>query len=393
MIDVSKIKRNTGQTEASVYMTGNQTNRSLDPKSAQNAALDFTHEKWDLAKMQAVFSELLIRFDTAPQFYTKQDYEHLIRMIGNGFYSILVDQQKIEIDTDWDDPTNERVPSTLLVKTQFDKFQAQLDSKINQVNANINSINNHLTNIDADIAAIQNEMVKKSDLEALKIEITNAYSQAIKQLREDLEAEFAEGLEGKADRSHTHIAADINDFEPKVQEIIDKQVWWADITGEDTSVEPDPEPEPKIKFKKITTQDELVALGDSFKAVLVYNGLMFTAVNATTSDSNRYVIPSELISGDEITADVNIKNYILTFEKQTSGAFLITRVDGWQLLSASNASNFGETGSEIRVNFVDGKLQIIASNSHFKWDTRSNVNVFRFIQSSLETYPSIYIQQ
>ena len=393
MIDVSKIKRNTGQTEASVYMTGNQTNRSLDPKSAQNAALDFTYEKWDLAKMQAVFSELLIRFDTAPQFYTKQDYEHLIRMIGNGFYSILVDQQKIEIDTDWANPTNGRVPSTLLVKTEFDKFQAQLDNRINQVNANINSINDHLTTVDADIALLKSEMVKQSDLEALKIEITNAYNQAIKQLREDLEAEFAEGLEGKANRSHTHIAADINDFEPKVQEIIDKQVWWADITGEDTPVQPDPEPDPDIKFKKITTQDELTALGDSFKAVLVYNGLMFTAVNGTTPNSNSYTISSELISGDEITADDNIGNYVLTFEKQTSGDFLITRVDGQQLLSTRNASNFGETGSEISINFVDEKLQVLAGSSLFKWDNRSSKNVFAFIQSSLETHPSIYIQQ
>lgn len=224
MIDVSKIKRNTGQTEASVYMTGNQTNRSLDPKSAQNAALDFTHEKWDLTKMQAVFSELLIRFDTAPQFYTKQDYEHLIRMIGNGFYSILVDSSKgVEIDTEMpDEPSDERVPSTKLLKTELEALNSAITNKLLQVDAEISTINNHLTEVDANIAL----MAKKSDLEQLQKDITAAYEQAIKQLEEEL----AEGLEGKADKEHTHSADDIPDFAKKVAQVMEEQPLWADIT-------------------------------------------------------------------------------------------------------------------------------------------------------------------
>lgn len=224
MIDTSKIKRNTGQTEASVYMTGNATNRSLDPKSAQNAALDFTHEKWDLAKMQAVFSELLIRFDTAPQFYTKQDYEHLIRMIGNGFYSILVDSSKgVEIDTEMPDkPSDERVPSTKLLKTMLEDLNSAITNKLLQVDAEISTINNHLTEVDANIAL----MAKKSDLDQLQKDITAAYEQAIKQL----EAELAEGLEGKADKEHTHSADDIPDFAKKVAQVMEEKPLWADIT-------------------------------------------------------------------------------------------------------------------------------------------------------------------
>lgn len=228
MIDVSKIKRNTGQTEASVYMTGNQTNRSLDPKSAQNAALDFTHEKWDLAKMQAVFSELLIRFDTAPQFYTKQDYEHLIRMIGNGFYSILVDSSKgVEIDTKMpDNPSDERVPSTKLLQTELEDLNSAITNKLLQIDDKIDSINDHLDTVDSNIAAIRDEMAKKSDLQKLQEDITAAYEQAIQQLEEELTA----GLEGKADKEHTHSADDIPDFAKKVAKVIEEEPLWADIT-------------------------------------------------------------------------------------------------------------------------------------------------------------------
>lgn len=78
MIDISKIKKATGQTEASVYMTGNETNRSLDTSSLQNSNLNFDYKKVSPEEMKKALDELVIRFDTAPQFYTKQDFSHLI---------------------------------------------------------------------------------------------------------------------------------------------------------------------------------------------------------------------------------------------------------------------------------------------------------------------------
>lgn len=212
MIDVSKIKKSTGQTEASVYMTGNQTTRSLDPTSVQNINLDFTYDNWSADKIKSVFNELLIRFDTAPQFYTKQDYEHLIRVICNGFYTILEGGSGITIDDTWDAPASKKVPSSRLVKDTTDQLEQLINAEVDKINSKLTSVDNSISEV-------------KADMVTLTTTITDAYTKLITDTKDQLQAE----INGKADKNHTHNTTDINDFETEVQNIINNQTWWEDI--------------------------------------------------------------------------------------------------------------------------------------------------------------------
>lgn len=61
------------------------TYRSLDPRHISNEHLNLLHKIWhdsDYKKLKDILKEIIIKFDTNPDFYTKQNYQQLINLVG-----------------------------------------------------------------------------------------------------------------------------------------------------------------------------------------------------------------------------------------------------------------------------------------------------------------------
>lgn len=82
-----------------------------------------------LSEYLRLVKEVLIRFDTTPKLYTKEDYFKLILLILRGFKYLneKEDEPEIEIVNEWEEVLAEdKVPSEKLVKETFDAFNLRL---------------------------------------------------------------------------------------------------------------------------------------------------------------------------------------------------------------------------------------------------------------------------
>lgn len=86
-----------------------------------------------LDELKKLLSELLIKFDTNPEHYIKEDYLYLISVLYKSLIHLYETNTSSVITTEWNDPLRDNwVPSEKLVKETIDSVESQLDEKINQ---------------------------------------------------------------------------------------------------------------------------------------------------------------------------------------------------------------------------------------------------------------------
>lgn len=160
VLDVSKVKIIPSDTEIPVYNNSIQTERALCTEFPQNKEilhrleaifnpLNVTECSDDLFKddyetivkiedLKKALSELLIRFDTNPQNYTKKDYFYLMGLIYKALLHLYDIDARALITANWLEPhSDEKIPSEKLVKETIDYVESSLDNKINNVSSNL----------------------------------------------------------------------------------------------------------------------------------------------------------------------------------------------------------------------------------------------------------------
>ena len=165
-LDVSKIQKVSFDTEIPVHNNCVQTKRPLcvnfpenekivehleaisDPSKPQKCDSDLFKGDYKTIKniedLKKALSELLVRFDTSPENYTKADYSYLMKILYKSLlYLYDVDPQRF-ITNEWSDPlASNKVPSEKLVKETIDSGNSSLVEQIQQV---ILSLENEISN-------------------------------------------------------------------------------------------------------------------------------------------------------------------------------------------------------------------------------------------------------
>ena len=167
-LDVSKIRQVPSDTEIPVHDNYGHTERALCTEFPQNKEI--------LTKLEAVFnpehvtectsdlfkgdyetivkiddlkkalSELLIRFDTNPQNYTKKDYSYLMGLIYKALLHLYEINPLSVIINDWSDtPREDRVPSEKLVVEKIGEEVEKISGDIFATNTRLDAeINNRV---------------------------------------------------------------------------------------------------------------------------------------------------------------------------------------------------------------------------------------------------------
>lgn len=197
------------------------TYRNLDTNSAQNSGLpdklnaivDEAHEvgrTFDLNQsittidqLKQALAELIIRFDTKPDYYTKKDYQLLIGVLANGLnflYNYGCGEEELrnqiisiisELNLVSDDKMNSAIREAVTtlgssLQDQLDALKSALrkdidantesivniETKISSIDQNINSINQSLNSQSSAIDQLKQTVVHQGeDIESLKDKI------------------------------------------------------------------------------------------------------------------------------------------------------------------------------------------------------------------------------
>lgn len=182
-LDVSKIRQVPSDTEIPVHDNYGHTERALCTEFPQNKEI--------LTKLEAVFnpehvtectsdlfkgdyetivkiddlkkalSELLIRFDTNPQNYTKKDYSYLMGVIYKALLYLYEINPLSVIINDWSDtPRDDRVPSEKLVAEKIgeevEKISGDIFATNTRLNQEIENRESEISRVDESISSINN---------------------------------------------------------------------------------------------------------------------------------------------------------------------------------------------------------------------------------------------
>ena len=152
-IDVSNRKQVPSNIEKSVHGNYGHTERALCAQFPQNKNIlnrleaifdsgqaiecspDLFNDGYEtidrIDDLKKALSELLIRFDTSPQNYTKKDYSYLMSILYKALLYLYKTKQDSIITTEWLDPhSDERIPSEKLVKETIDSLEKELTQAI-----------------------------------------------------------------------------------------------------------------------------------------------------------------------------------------------------------------------------------------------------------------------
>lgn len=181
-LDLSKIVQISSQTENPIYNHYNETQRATCPSSENDATisniediiiitdLDDTNpveeqtetvivpkqveckgnifDDTDIDYIESVedlkkyLQDVLIRFDTSPKNYTKEDYGSLLRLIYKSLLHIYSDEAH-DLVTQWNDVLrDDAVPSEKLVKETIDSLQSNIDEAIGNIQSDITTVQN-----------------------------------------------------------------------------------------------------------------------------------------------------------------------------------------------------------------------------------------------------------
>ena len=156
IIDVSKIKIIPSDTEIPVHNNSIQTQRPLctnfpeneiildkleavfNPENIVECSDNMFNDNYDTIKdietLKRILSELIVRFDTNPKNYTKEDYSYLMGLLYKTLLYIYGNNPFSVITTKWLNPhSNEKVPSEKLVKETIDSEAYTRNSQINRI--------------------------------------------------------------------------------------------------------------------------------------------------------------------------------------------------------------------------------------------------------------------
>lgn len=151
-IDISKIVKIPSETEVPVHNNSIQTKRPLCTNFPENTKILNNLEKLqvifpedistcdsDLFKnieintidnideLKKFLSKLLIKFDTSPKNYTKDDYGYLLAVLYKSLLRLYQQPSPNLIIDEWsEEPSSEKVPSERLVKIEIDNKQNTL---------------------------------------------------------------------------------------------------------------------------------------------------------------------------------------------------------------------------------------------------------------------------
>lgn len=213
-LDVSKIRQVPSDTEIPVHDNYGHTERALCTEFPQNKEIltkleavfnpeHVTECTSDLFKndyetivkiddLKKVLSELLIRFDTNPQNYTKKDYSYLMGVIYKALLHLYEINPLSVIINDWSDtPREDRVPSEKLVAEKIEEEVEKINGDIFDTNTKLNQ---EIENRESEISRIDESISDINDL--IPSEATSSNQLADKQFVNDQIATNASNFRG-----------------------------------------------------------------------------------------------------------------------------------------------------------------------------------------------------
>ena len=119
--------------------SGILTTRTLNATSISNNDLDRSYDLGDTSvitdynTLLVYINELLIRFDTSPKYYQKEDYRHLIKTIVDSLRYLYTDSADVNLDIE-------------TIFQHLDDIEIELDTKVDKITGKGLSTND-LTNI------------------------------------------------------------------------------------------------------------------------------------------------------------------------------------------------------------------------------------------------------
>lgn len=177
--DISKVKQVPSDTEIPVYDTYENTKRALCsefpenkqiinkleaafPKNNEQCSSDIFDNKYKVIKtlqeLKAALSELLIRFDTLPKNYTKDDYLYLTSILYKSLLYIYSTDPENILTKEWLNPhSDDKIPTEKLVKTT-------IDAEINTVSNNIQGL---VLDIQRLVTALNDEATTRENADSL----------------------------------------------------------------------------------------------------------------------------------------------------------------------------------------------------------------------------------
>lgn len=142
------------QIEIPVHNSPIVTSRSLDPNHVTNAHI--TLKDQEKKTLLDTLKEILIRFDTNPKFYQKEDYKSLIKVLIQ--LSKIIDKNLYVLQEWSETPSDTQSPSEKLVVEALNEIKESIDFPVIDVQINGESV------VSDKIARIEEEFATEQDI-------------------------------------------------------------------------------------------------------------------------------------------------------------------------------------------------------------------------------------